>query len=49
MPDIETKHIIVAKSPNFEMVPMFLKNFFLLMLKPEGKTIRGRIRAKKNW
>jgi hypothetical protein len=43
------KHIMVANSPNLEIVLIFLKNFFLLMLNPDGNTIRGRIKAKKNW
>jgi len=41
------KQIMVANRPNFDMVPIFLKNFFLLMLNPDGKTMSGRIRAKK--
>ena len=41
------KQIMVANKPNLEMVLMFLKNFFLLMLKPEGNTMSGRIKAKK--
>jgi len=46
-PDIVAKHIKVATNPNFEMVPMFLKNFFLLMLNPDGNTISGKIKLKK--
>jgi len=47
MPDITMKQMMVANKPNFEMVPIFLKNFFLRMLKPDGKTMSGKIRAKK--
>jgi len=42
-----TKQIIVANKPNLEMVAIFLKNFFLRMLKPDGNTMSGRIREKK--
>ena len=47
-PDIIAKTKMVAMNPNFEIVPMFLKNFFLLMLNPEGKTISGKMKLKKN-
>ena len=33
--------------PNFEIVPMFLKNFFRLMLNPDGNTISGNMNSKK--
>jgi len=45
--DISTKQKMVAINPNFEIVPIFLKNFFLLMLNPDGKTISGRMKLKK--
>ena len=40
---------MVPKNPNFIIVPMLSKNFFLLMLYPEGKMIRGSIRSKNNF
>lgn len=40
----KTKIIIVASNPNSIMYPMFSKNLFLLMLKPEANTIGGKQR-----
>ena len=42
------KQISVPTNPNFMMVPIFLKNFFLLMLYPDGNIIKGKSKSKKS-